>query len=83
MEESTEAAALPGPKLLDGFLTREQLETEFGWKWRTTLRREAQGLPVVRIGNLKLYPVDRVRAWLLAQLPQREPRRRGRPRRAA
>jgi hypothetical protein len=34
---------------------------------RTVRRWEALGLPVVRVGNLKLIDVERARAWLAAR----------------
>jgi hypothetical protein len=37
-------------------------------------------LPCVVIGNLKRYPIDRVREWILSHERGREVPRRGRPR---
>ena len=71
------------PRLLDGFLTAEQLEAETKWGWRTRLRREADGMPVAVIGGTKLYPIDKVRAWILSQVREHGAPRRGRPRKAA
>jgi hypothetical protein len=72
------------PSLLQGLLTEKQFAAETGWGYRTRLRREAQGLPVIRIGGTKLYPADRVREWILSHLRQQQtaPRTRGRPRKA-
>jgi hypothetical protein len=81
MSEAIEAVG--SGKLLSGLLTDEQLEAETGWGYRTRLRREAEGLPVIVIGGTKLYPADKVRAWIMGQLRQHEPPRRGRPRKAA
>ena len=83
MQEAIETAPVIPTKLLDGLLTRQQLESETGWRWRTILRREAEGLPVIVIGGTKLYPADKVRDWIMGRLRQREPRRPGRPRKAA
>ncbi|HUN44130.1 MAG TPA: hypothetical protein VMU81_27880 [Acetobacteraceae bacterium] len=85
MPETIEMPPTAPGRLFEGFLTPHQLETETGWGWRTVLRREAEGLPVVKIGATKLYPIAQVRAWLLAQAEKRqtEPRGRGRPRKAA
>jgi hypothetical protein len=83
MLQTIEAAAVKQPKLLDGLLTRQQLEAETGWGWRTILRREAEGLPVIVIGGTKLYPVDKVRSWIVGKLRERTTPQRGRPRKAA
>jgi hypothetical protein len=80
--ETTTTAAVR-PRLFDGLMTPKQLEEETGWGWRTILRREADGLPVIVIGGTKLYPADKVRAWIMGRLRQREAPRRGRPRKAA
>lgn len=64
--------------VLAGFVTRAQLVAELGCSTRTLIRYEHQGLPVIRRGALRLYSVERVRAWLLG-----ENRRRARPGRAA
>jgi len=70
-------------RLFDGLLTRSELTTETGWQWRTVLRREAEGLPVIKLGATKLYPIEKVRAWILGREPNPAPVRRGRPRKAA
>lgn len=70
-------------QLLAGMLTKDQFLAETGWHWRTLLRREHDGLPVVKLGNTKLYPIDKCRAWILRRVADRSPRRPGRPRRAA
>jgi hypothetical protein len=80
MPETIETTARP--KLFDGFLTDKELEAETGWGWRTRLRREADGLPVVVMGATKLYPIDKVRAWIMTHLRERAAPRRGRPRKA-
>jgi hypothetical protein len=71
------------PRLLDGLLTRAQLEKETGWGWRTVLRNEAAGLPVIVIRGTKLYPADKVRAWIMSHIREHAPPRHGRPRKAA
>lgn len=71
------------PRLLDGLLKREELTAETGWGWRTILRREAEGLPVIVIGGTKLYPADKVRAWILDHLREHQAPRRGRPKKIA
>ncbi len=82
MSETVETR-VGGSGLLAGLLTEAQLEAETGWGYRTRLRREADGLPVVKIGATKLYPADQVREWILSRMRRHEPPRRGRPRRAA
>jgi len=64
-------------------LTREQLEAETGWGWRTILRREAEGLPVIVIAGTKWYPVVSVRAWIMSHERGHDAPRRGRPRKVA
>jgi hypothetical protein len=83
MSETIETANVSRPGLLDGLLTREQLEAETGWQWRTILRREAEGLPVVRLGATRLYPADKVKAWILSHVREHQAPTRGRPRKAA
>ena len=73
-------AAEDHPNLLAGLIARQQLQAEIGRGWRTILRWEHQGLPCVVIGNLKRYPIDRVREWILSHERGREVPRRGRPR---
>ena len=75
--------ATGGTRLLAGLLTEQQLEAATGWEYRTRLRREAEGLPVIKIGATKLYPEDQVREWLLSRMRRREPPRRGRPRKGS
>jgi phage terminase Nu1 subunit (DNA packaging protein) len=55
------------PTLLAGLITRDQLRAELGCSARTVVRHEMNGLPVIRRGNLRLYEIDKVRAWLLAR----------------
>jgi hypothetical protein len=83
MSEALESNSVIRPRLLDGFLTDRQLEAETGWRQRTRLRREAEGLPVIVIGGTKLYPIDKVREWILSRVRQHQLPRRGRPRKAA
>lgn len=83
MRETVETTTVIQPSILAGLLTDEQLEAETGWKPRTRLRLEAEGLPVVKIRGTKLYPIDKVRAWIMGHVREREAPRRGRPRKAA
>jgi hypothetical protein len=81
-EISDDIARASHGTILQGLLTEEQFEAETGWKYRTRLRREAEGLPVIVIGNSKYYPADRARTWIMSHLRRHEPPRRGRPKKA-
>lgn len=85
MLQTREAADLAPPNLLEGILLGPQLDKQMGWSERTRCRREQEGLPVIRLGATKLYPIDKVRAWILsrAQGASEAAPRRGRPRKAA
>lgn len=78
-----DAAHSSRDRLFDGFLSRAELEAETGWGWRTILRREAEGLPVIVVGGTKLYPAEQVREWLLSHLRAHNPPRVGRPKKGA
>jgi hypothetical protein len=80
---SDASESVTGTRLLAGLLTEEQLEAETKWTYRTRLRREAEGLPVIKIGATKLYPEDETREWILSRMRRHKPPRRGRPRKAA
>jgi hypothetical protein len=83
MSEIVETAVVKS-KLLDGLLTEADLEAETGWTYRTRLRREAEGLPVIKLGATKFYPADKVRDWILSRVREHAPARgRGRPRKKA
>jgi len=69
-------AAADRPALLAGLLTRDEFRKEFKDdppSDRTIQRWEAAGLPVIRRGNLRLYDIAAVRAWLVGD---RHPRKR-------
>jgi hypothetical protein len=75
-----------GSGLFAGTMSPEELQTETGWTYRTRQRREAEGMPVLKVGNVKRYPIPEVRAWILSHVRQRNmapPRAVGRPRTAA
>jgi hypothetical protein len=82
LDTSNIAGPQEQPQLLAGMLTAEQLEAEMDWGPRTRARREADGMPVIKLGHTKLYPIDRVRTWLMSHAEKRNaaPRRPGRPR---
>jgi hypothetical protein len=82
MSQTTET--LERPRLFDGFFTEDEILAETGWSYRTLKRREDDGLPCVRLGFTKLYPIEKTRAWLMSQVhDQNAPRGRGRPRKTA
>lgn len=84
MLQTSEAAESAAQNLLDGFLLGPQLDRQMGWSERTRSRRELEGLPVIKLGATKLYPVDKVRAWILSRAQGAfEAPRRGRPRKSA
>lgn len=62
-----------------GLLTRSEAASQFRCSERTIIRREHEGMPVIRLGSLRLYNPEAVRAWLMGYERRREPVRRGRP----
>ena len=83
MQEAIETTTGTKPRLLAGLLTRKQLTAETDWHPRTILRNEAEGLPVIVIRGTKLYPIDKVRAWIMSHVREHKELQRGRPRKAA
>lgn len=83
MSESTHDKVGSDPALFAGMLTEKQLEEQTGWRDRTRRRQEARGLPVIVVGTIRLYPVDKVRDWIMSHLREREAPRRGRPKKVA
>lgn len=73
------------PKVvLAGLLGGAELDAEMEWSWRTRLRREADGMPFVKVGGKKFYPIQEIRTWLMSQIRHPEPPRGpGRPRKHA
>jgi len=57
------------PGLFHGLLTRRMLAEAFGVSARTIRRYEQRGLPVSRLGGLRLYDVVRVNGWVRDILP--------------
>ena len=55
-----------GPRVLDGYMTEDQLAAEIGRSVRTLARWRAlgEGPPVTRIGRQILYRESSARAWL-------------------
>jgi hypothetical protein len=56
------------PSVLEGFHTRSELAADLGVTERTIIRYEHQGLSVIRRGKLRLYEVERTRAWLRGEV---------------
>jgi hypothetical protein len=57
---------------------RPELKRQFGiTSDRTVERWEAKGLPVIRLGRKRLYPVRGVRAWIATHLHQGDPDQSG------
>ena len=79
MSETTEVSTPKQKRIFAGLLTREELEAETGWGWRTILRREQDGMPVVIVCRTKLYPADRIREWILSHERRHDTPKRGRP----
>ncbi len=48
-----------------GLFTRSQLAINLDCSERTILRREHAGMPVIRLGMMRLYNPVAVREWLL------------------
>ncbi len=62
-----------------GLLTRPEAASEMGCSERTIIRREQAGMPVIKIGMLRLYNPAAVRDWLLGHEHRHDIPRRGRP----
>jgi phage terminase Nu1 subunit (DNA packaging protein) len=63
-------------KILDDYLTRDQLAAELNITVRTLSRWQEMpdGIPHVQVGGRVLYRISSVRAWLEAK--ERQPNRR-------
>ena len=62
-----------------GFATREQLARDLHCSERTIIRREHQGMPVIKLGSLRLYNPEAVRAWIMTHERRHDVPKRGRP----
>jgi hypothetical protein len=76
VEPGTEPTAA---SIMAGLLTRSQAAADLGCSERTLIRRERAGMPVIKLGMLRLYNPDTVRAWLLTHEQRHDVPRRGRP----
>ncbi len=62
-----------------GLLIRPQIASDLDCSERTIIRREHAGMPVIRVGMLRLYNPAAVREWLLTHERRHDMPRRGRP----
>jgi hypothetical protein len=69
----------PSRNITTGLIDRAEVAAELKCGERTILRYEHSGMPVVKIGKLRLYEPAAVREWLLAHAHRHEEPRRGRP----
>ncbi len=76
MEPNTEPTAA---SITAGLITREQAARDFGCSERTLIRREHAGMPVIKLGSLRLYNPAAVRDWLLTHERRHDVPKRGRP----
>ena len=76
METQTEQTAA---SITAGLATRQQLATDLHCSERTIIRREHQGMPVIKLGMLRLYNPAAVRGWLLTHERRHDAPKRGRP----
>jgi hypothetical protein len=76
MEPSTEPTAA---SITAGLLSRAALAADLGCSERTIIRHEHAGMPVIRLGMLRLYNPPAVLAWLMTHERRREEPKRGRP----
>jgi hypothetical protein len=72
-----------GASITAGLRTRTDLAGDLNCSERTIIRHEHAGMPVIRLGMLRLYNPATVRAWLIARERRYEEPKRGRPKRAA
>jgi hypothetical protein len=77
MDTTTEQP--PATSITAGLVTREQLAADLRCSERTIIRREHQGMPVIKLGMTRLYDPASVRAWLMTHERRRELPKRGRP----
>jgi phage terminase Nu1 subunit (DNA packaging protein) len=63
-------------QIFSGLATREDLAKAFGKSTKTIKRWEAEGLPVLKRGYLRLYDPQQVHRWLCGELGERAPGQR-------
>ncbi len=62
-----------------GLLTREEIAAALSCSERTVIRREHAGMPVIKLGMLRLYSPENCRAWLMTHEHRHDAPKRGRP----
>jgi hypothetical protein len=73
------ALVRPVASITAGFATRPQLAADLHCSERTIIRREHQGMPVIKLGMLRLYNPQAVREWLMTHERRHDVPKRGRP----
>jgi hypothetical protein len=76
MEAPNEPSAA---SVMAGLLTRSGLASELDCSDRTIIRYEHAGMPVIRVGIMRLYNPLAVRDWLMSHERRRDIPKRGRP----
>lgn len=66
--------------ITEGLQSRAATAAEFGRSERTIQRWERTGLPVIRVGTVRMHDPAAVREWLRTQQRQQDVPQRGRPR---
>ena len=70
--------------VIAGLVSRAKLALQLDVNQRTLMRWEHEGLPVIRVGKLRLHDPAAVRNWIISHQSRKdEPPRRGRPRKIA
>lgn len=65
-----------------GLLSRDRIAADLRRSERTVVRYEHAGMPVIKIGMLRLYDPATVRAWLMTHEHRHDVPKRGRPTKA-
>jgi phage terminase Nu1 subunit (DNA packaging protein) len=65
--------------IIAGYPTRKKIAADLNCSERTIIRLEHQGMPVIKLGNLRLYNPEAVRAWIMAHERRHDVPKRSRP----
>lgn len=65
--------------VFSGLLNRDQLAAQMECNPRTIIRREFEGMPVIKVGAKRLYDPANVRAWIASHEVRPTTPKRGRP----
>lgn len=68
-----------GGAVTQGLQSREQTALQLGRSVRTIARWERMGLPVIRVGTLRLHDTSSIREWLRSRERRHDAPRRGHP----